>query len=410
MVGGRFAQVATGCLPAVEVQCYNIYMLRKYLYLFILLVVITLFAAFAVVHEKASGLSGFDVQNAEIGVALLNEYSKARVLSVGQEESSVNKHFSLYTQTLRIRFLDGSNTQREADVDFQTTSAIQKLKAGDTVIVGQLSDARNNNGNPYVIVDLYRLPYVAVLVLVFLLCAVYFARWRGVTSVVGLAFSVFVLIYFIAPSILAGQNPVVISLVGAFIIAVVSLFLAHGFNERTSLAVISTLLTLGLAQGLAYLAIHGVRLFGNGSEEAYLLQAGSLGAFNLQGLLFGGIIIGCLGVLDDVTTGQTAAVDELHHTDSTLTLIQLYRKGMSIGREHIASLINTLVLAYAGAFFPLFLLIVLTSHQPLWVTLNSEFIAEEIVRTLVGSTALIVAVPLSTILAAWYFRRSTVQK
>lgn len=389
-------------------QCYNTYMLRKYLHFSILLVVVALSVAFVVVQKKAANPLGFDVQNAEVGVAQLSEYSKAWVVSIAQEDSTVNKHFSLYTQALRVRFLDGSMSKQEVGVDYQTTSAIQKLKVGDIVVVGQLADARNNNGNPYVVVGLYRLPYVVVLVLVFLLCAVYFARWRGVTSVVGLAFSVFVLIYFIAPSILAGQNPVVISLVGAFIIAVVSLYLAHGFNERTSLAVMSTLLTLGLAQGLAYLAIHGVRLFGNGSEEAYLLQAGSLGAFNLQGLLFGGIIIGCLGVLDDVTTGQTAAVDELHHTDSTITLIQLYRKGMSIGREHIASLINTLVLAYAGAFFPLFLLIVLTSHQPLWVTLNSEFIAEEIVRTLVGSTALIVAVPLSTILAAWYFKRNKV--
>lgn len=383
-------------------------MRKQYIYLSIGVILLSLTVAFISLHKRSQTAVRFDAQAAEVGVAQLSEYSKARVVSIGQEDSTVNKHFSLYTQALQVRFLDGNQAKQEVGIDYQTTSAGQKLKVGDTVVVGQLFDVRNNNGNPYVVVDIYRLPYLGILVFVFLLCAVYFARWRGVTSVVGLAFSVFVLIYFIAPSILAGQNPVVISLVGAFIIAVVSLFLAHGFNERTSLAVMSTLLTLGLAQGLAYLAVHGIRLFGNGSEEAYLLQAGSLGAFNLQGLLFGGIIIGCLGVLDDVTTSQTAAVDELHHTDSTLTLAQLYRKGMSIGREHIAALINTLVLAYAGAFFPLFLLIVLTSHQPLWVTLNSEFIAEEIVRTLVGSIALIVAVPLSTILAAWYFKRNKV--
>lgn len=383
-------------------------MLQKRLHVFMLLVVASLLVTFLVVHKKAVVPVGFDVQNAEVGIAQLSDYGKAKIVRIGQEDSTVNKHFSLYTQVLSVRFLDGRNKQKEVDVEYQTTSELQRLKVGDTVVLGQLSDPRNNNGNPYVVVDVYRLPYVGVLVLVFLLCAVYFGRWRGVTSVVGLAFSVFVLLYFIAPSILAGQNPVVISLLGACIIAVVSVYLAHGFNERTSLAVISTLVTLGLAQGLAYVAIRGVRLFGNGSEEAYLLQAGSLGAFNLQGLLFGGIIIGCLGILDDVTTGQTAAVNELHRTDSTLAVTQLYKKGMSIGREHIAALINTLVLAYAGAFFPLFLLIVLTSHQPLWVTLNSEFLAEEIVRTLVGSIALIVAVPLSTVLAAWYFRRKTV--
>ena len=130
------------------------------------------------------------------------------------------------------------------------------------------------------------------------------------------------------------------------------------------------------------------------------LQSGLTAGVNLRGLLLGGMIIGCLGVLDDITTAQTAAVDEIRKANPNLTSKQLLQSGLSVGREHIASLINTLALAYAGASLPLLLLFQTNETFPLWVTLNSEFLAEEIVRTLVGSTTLLLAVPISTWCAA----------
>jgi uncharacterized membrane protein len=145
-------------------------------------------------------------------------------------------------------------------------------------------------------------------------------------------------------------------------------------------------------------------LNGNGTEDAFFLQANSL-KINLQGVFLSGIIIGVLGVLDDVTTGQSAAVEELHFANPTLGFSELYRRGLSVGREHIASLVNTLVLAYTGVSFPFLLLYGSRQLQPLWVTLNGNFIAEEIVRTLVGSSVLVIAVPLTTLLAAYYYGR-----
>ena len=127
---------------------------------------------------------------------------------------------------------------------------------------------------------------------------------------------------------------------------------------------------------------------------------------NLRGLLLGGIILGALGVLDDITTGQAAAVDELRRANPAFPVRELYRRGLSVGTEHITSLVNTLFLAYAGASLPLFILFTIYDEAPLWVTLNSEFIAEELVRTLVGSVALILAVPITTILASFFARYS----
>ena len=133
------------------------------------------------------------------------------------------------------------------------------------------------------------------------------------------------------------------------------------------------------------------------------IQTGELSAVNLRGLLLGGIIIGALGVLDDITTAQTAAIDEISKANPRLGFRELYRSGTSIGREHIASLINTLALAYAGASLPILLLFSINEEMPMWTILNSEFMAEEIVRTLVGSSALLLAVPISTYLAARAF-------
>jgi uncharacterized membrane protein len=192
---------------------------------------------------------------------------------------------------------------------------------------------------------------------------------------------------------------------GAAVIAVISIFVAHGHTQRTWLALTSTLLTLLGTVAVAGLAVLFAKLSGAASEEAYYIQVGQFENLDLRGLLFGAIIIGTLGVLDDVTTSQVAAIEEIHKANGSLSVTELYHRGMSVGREHIAALVNTLALAYAGASFPLFLLVAAFPTQPLWVTLNSQIIIEEVIRTLVGSSALVLAVPLSSLLAAIVFGR-----
>lgn len=312
-------------------------------------------------------------------------------------------------QTLRVELLNGDEQGKKITVDngkSYVVGVFQTYAVGDDVVVVKPFPTPGAKTDFYYITDRYRTNGLIIVSLVFFALAIYFGRMRGFTSIIGLVFSVFILFYGIIPRIIHGADPFWTCLIGACAIMLVSLYLSHGFNRRTSIALVSTFLSLGLAVLIDLLFVHIAHLSGNGAEEAFYLQFSTF-TIDLRGLLLGGILIGVLGVLDDVTTGQVAAIEEIHDANPTLGFAQLYRKGISVGREHIASLVNTLVLAYVGASFPLLILYSSRQSQPLWITLNSNFMAEEIVRTLVGSAVLVMAVPLTTLLAAsFYARRS----
>jgi len=243
-------------------------------------------------------------------------------------------------------------------------------------------------------------------VLLFVVVAVIFGRIRGLTSLVGLAISVGVLGWFVVPQILKGSDPLFVCFIGAAVIALTSLYLAHGFNKRTTIALAGTMSTLAVATLLSVLFVSAAKLVGLATDESFYLEIAKNIDLNLRGLLLGGIIIGALGVLDDVTIGQAVTVYELKDANPGFDFKELYRRGMSVGREHIASLINTLFLAYAGVALPVILyLSAFQSQLPLWLTINGESIAEEIIRTVVGSIGIILAVPITTLLAAYWFGR-----
>lgn len=309
------------------------------------------------------------------------------------------------SQAVRLRLLTGDHAGAEITVE----QGLQKrwmMEKGDTVVVRKFT--RADLSVEYMIAETYRLPAILWIAALFAGLSLLLGGWKGLGSLAGLVLSIGILIFFIVPKIAVGADPVMTSLIGALAIACSSLFMAHGFNKRTLIALISTLATLVIAAILASIFVRSAGLFGLGSEEALFLQYGSLEHINLRGLLLGGIIIGCLGVLDDVTTTQTAVVDELMKANRLLDRRELFRAGMSIGREHVASMINTLAMVYAGASMPLLLLFTMPSDYPLWFILNGEFLAEEIIRTLVGSTALLFAVPISTMLASLLLKHQTV--
>ncbi|MBN2585217.1 YibE/F family protein [Patescibacteria group bacterium] len=289
------------------------------------------------------------------------------------------------------------STQEIVEIGVQEAEAALDIQEGDKVIVS--ATPRVDGSTLYGLVDKYRITSLLVIFAVLVLLLILFAGINGITSLAGLIFSILVLGWFVVPQILAGHNPLLISVVGSFIIALLSIYLSHGFSRRTSIAVAGTMITILLAVGLAYLFVAMASLTGNGSEAAFYLTLGSEGGMNLRGLLLGGIIIGTLGVLDDITTTQSAVVDELHSANPKLSVFELYHRGFSVGKEHIISLVNTLALAYIGAALPLMLLFV-TSSRPAWIIINSQLVSEEIVRTLVGSIALVLAVPITTYLAA----------
>ena len=242
-----------------------------------------------------------------------------------------------------------------------------------------------------------------VLALLFAAVVIALGRLRGLAALAGMAVTLAVLVVFVARSVLDGNDPLLVSVVAAAAIAFVSLYLTHGLNPTTTVALAGTLVSLLMTLGLASIFFAVARFTGLASEEALLLPF-IAGDIDLSSLLLGGAVLGTLGALDDVTVTQVATVAELHHRSPELTVRELVASGIRVGRDHIASTVNTLLLAYAGASMPLLLLFA-ASDQSLDKVANSELISVEIVRTLCGSVGLVAAVPITTVLAALVTQR-----
>ncbi len=327
------------------------------------------------------------------------EFFTGRVLDVSETVTTNEFGFDEGVRSIQLQTEESGKVIIDQSINLDNPSDNVPVAIGDEYL---LVRSQFDGEISYAIQDAYRLDGILMLFAAFILLVGFVAGKKGLLSLLGLGASLFILIKWLIPQILGGANPVVISFVGSVVIAAITFYLSHGFKKRTTLALLSTLATLVIAFLLSVLAVNGLHLFGTGSEDAIALTFGNLSNINLQGLLLGAIVIGTLGVLDDVTITQIAAVQEIHKADKKLDYKELYKRGLSIGRDHIASIINTLVLAYAGASFPVLLALV-AWPRPLWVNLNSEFLAEEIVRTLVGSMTLIIAIPIATLLAAYYF-------
>ncbi|MFF8380260.1 YibE/F family protein [Streptomyces sp. NPDC015661] len=281
-------------------------------------------------------------------------------------------------------------------VEIVQPDAPRQLHEGQGVVVAYAPDAPHDL--QYSVTDVNRKLPLAVLAGIFAVAVVLVGRMRGVMALISLAVSFLLLTYFILPAILEGSNPLVVAVVGSSAIMLIALYMCHGLSARTSVAVLGTLISLLLIGLLGSLFIGWTSLSGNTDDYTGLIH-GLYPEIDMSGLLLAGIIIGSLGVLDDVTVTQTSAVWELHQADPGMGPRGLYRAGIRIGRDHIASVVNTLVLAYAGAALPLLLLFSI-AQSSMGTVANSELVAEEIVRTLVGSIGLVASVPVTTALAA----------
>ncbi|RPK78612.1 YibE/F-like protein [Streptomyces sp. ADI97-07] len=281
-------------------------------------------------------------------------------------------------------------------VEVVQPDASRQLREGQGVIVAYAPDAPRDL--QYSVTDVARSFPMALLAGIFALAVIVVGRLRGLMALIALAVSFAVLTLFILPAILQGSNPLVVAVIGASAIMLIALYTCHGLTARTSVAVIGTLISLLLIGLLGSLFIGWASLSGNTDDNTGLIH-GLFPNIDMSGLLLAGVIIGSLGVLDDVTVTQTSAVWELHQADPAMGVRRLYRAGIRIGRDHIASVVNTLVLAYAGAALPLLLLFSI-AQSSVGTVATSELVAQEIVRTLVGSIGLVASVPVTTVLAA----------
>jgi uncharacterized membrane protein len=274
------------------------------------------------------------------------------------------------------------------------------FEAGDAVVIAAADDQPIESR--YSLIDRQRAWPLFALAATFALAVIALSRWRGVAALASLALSVVILIVFVLPALLDGQPPLAVAVVGGSAIMIVTLYLSHGISLRTSVSLLGTLISLSLTGLLGLLFTTAGRFTGLADDSApYLAALGE--SIDLRGLLLAGLVIGALGVLDDVTVTQTAAVWELADADPAASRRTLFSAGLRIGREHVSAAVNTLVLAYVGASLTLLLLFAGSGQGPL-DTVTTELVAQEVVRALVGGLGIVAAVPVTTLIAALVVR------
>lgn len=337
--------------------------------------------------------------------SLGSETTRAKVLEIVEEgEIDLGDRVQNY-QIASVEILEGEYKGLVADIDFgkrQLRSDDYRLAPGDLVLV-TVSETPDSRVNVY-FSNFVRTTPLLLLAGAFAIAILAISRWKGFRSLLSLAFSLLIIIGYIIPHILAGEDPLAVSLIGSALLLGVTLYLTYGWTIKTHAAALGMIAALLLTGLFSNFFVTMARLNGTGDENAmFLIQFLQMG-INLRGLLLGGMIIGALGVMDDLVTTQASAVVELHEANPALSFRDLYRSAMRIGQDHVAATVNTLVLAYAGASLPLFLMFSLARGNYSYLV-NFSFIAEEIVRTLVGSLGLIAAVPLTTVIAAGFVLR-----
>ncbi len=303
-------------------------------------------------------------------------------------------------QTLKVEIISGTDTGKQVIVENDYLS----LKK-DEVFYLKITKRGEDGMVMYSVSEPYRINAILFFIILFVLLVLIFGGIQGIRGLVSLSGSLVLILYVLLPGILHGYSPIVISLAVSSLIIILGSYVTHGFNKTTTSAVIGMIFTVILTGALAYFAVHWSRLSGFSDEEAVYLNFDTRGSIDFVGLLLGGMLIGLLGVLYDVAIGQAISVEELNHVAPHLPRKTIFTRAVRIGREHIGALVNTLAIAYVGVSLPLLLLYVHSSNSPIGQTINREIFATEIIRTMIGSIGLVIAVPITTWIAVLILMR-----
>ena len=319
--------------------------------------------------------------------------------SAGAEETAGPEGQNDLAQRVRVEITSGERRGHAVEIDHGDLLAMtesRQVQEGDRVLI---EHSVGPTGDNFYISDFIRWPTLLLLTALFATATIIVGRGVGLRSLLSMGYSFAVIALYILPRIGAGQNPVRVSIIGAFLAIAPSVYLTYGWGWKTHSALMGLAISLVATGLLATLFVSWGHLTGLASEEAMLLLFTGHAGIDLRGLALGGILIGTLGVLDDVSIGQASTTFELKRANPTLGWRRLFQHAMVVGRDHIAATVNTLMMAYVAAALPLFLLL-MSSGAPLVQTLNRELLAEEIIRTLAGSLGLILAVPITSLIAS----------
>jgi uncharacterized membrane protein len=303
---------------------------------------------------------------------------------------------------LQLELLAGPEKGQRTFIRTGDALSDPKVDVGDElrVVKNAIPEGASPEGiDPYTITDFERRMPLVWLAVIFVVVVLLVGRSRGARALVGLAGSLAVVFGFIVPAILEGEPPAAVALIGALAIMLVTVVVTHGVGPKSVAAILGTTISLAVTVALGALFVELAHLTGLSSDASTLLLAGRED-LSLEGIILAGLVIGALGVLDDVTVSQASTVLALRRANARLSARELYRRGLAVGQDHASATVNTLVLAYVGAALPA-LLIFNGSGARFGDSVNSEQVAEEIVAMLAGSVGLMTAVPLTTAFAAW---------
>jgi uncharacterized membrane protein len=325
------------------------------------------------------------------------ETVKARVVEVQSEKSELipGTDTTHTVQKLRVEILAGEAKGQVIEME----NDYSLLEEGDRFYLRRITPW-DGGTTLYSVADPDRTSALLLLAGLFIVLTIVFGGKQGMRGLLSLIGSLLLIAFVLLPAILAGYPPVAVSIGVSSLIIILGSYITHGFNRTTTSAVIGMIVTILIAGALAYLSIEATGLTGYESDEATYLHFNTKGEVNLAGILLGGILIGLLGVLYDASISQAVAVEELHKVAPHLSRKTIYARAIRIGREHIGALVDTLAIAYVGASLPLLLLFYASAESAV-VIVNREVFSAEIVRTLIGSIGLILAVPLTTLVSAW---------
>jgi uncharacterized membrane protein len=322
---------------------------------------------------------------------------KAKVLEVVSQEQKIfpSTEAKHNIQTIKVKILEGENINKI--VSFENDYVI--LDVGDEFYLRHTSHYQGKDF--YSVSDPNRVPVLMILVIIFIVLVIFFGGMQGFRGLLSLAGSLVIILFVLLPGIIHGFSPFVLSVAVSSFIIILGSYITHGFNRATTSAVFGMVLTVIITGIMAYFAVHNSYLTGVTDDESIFLNFNLKGGVDLVGLLMGGIMIGLLGVLYDASIGQSISVEELHKIAPHVNRWEIYKRAIRIGREHIGALVDTLAIAYVGASLPLLLLFYSASDNSFLMIINNEVFATEIIRILVGSIGLVLAVPITTLFAVY---------
>lgn len=321
-----------------------------------------------------------------------------KIIDIEEQDSPEGLEISILKYTVSVKE-NGEEREIESVISTLPDFITAGYQIGDDVVINKITTPDDNV--TYQIVDYVRTTPMIVLLIIFVLITVVVARKKGLLSLVGLLLSFIIIFKLILPNILNGHNPLLVTIGAASLMIPINFFLAHGLNRKTLYAVVSTFITLVITGIIALIFVNWGKLTGFTSDEAGFLQAMTNGVINIKDLLLAGIIVGVLGILDDITISQSSIANQLKAANPNITFNELFFRTLEVGKDHIASLVNTLILVYTSTAMPL-LLLFLNNNASFMETVNREVIAQEVIQTLVASIGLIIAVPISTVISAYF--------